>query len=174
MNLRLAQMMVVDLMRYHQLTAQGWRFRFDHARRRMGLCSYRKRIISLSKPLTLLNSEDQILDTILHEIAHALTPKDHGHGNEWKIMARSLGAKPERCTQASEIVQVKSDWKGQCLDCNVEIFRSRKPGLNTMLHAHHTPCKWKANKGKVVWTHRGRPVLRQYPQPMADAAQRIE
>jgi hypothetical protein len=44
-------------MRRHGLFEAGWRFRFDHARRRFGCCRYGPKLITLSRPLTLLNGE---------------------------------------------------------------------------------------------------------------------
>jgi predicted SprT family Zn-dependent metalloprotease len=94
MNLYLARDLARSLMAQHGL--RDWTFRFDHARRRFGKCSTRRKLISLSRPLTLLNSEDEVRDTILHEIAHALTPDD-GHGKRWKAMCNQIGARPVRC-----------------------------------------------------------------------------
>ena len=79
MHLIDARNLAWDLMRQHGLADLGWRFRFDHARRRFGSCKYREKAITLSRPLTLLNGEAEVRDTVLHEIAHALCPGD-GHG----------------------------------------------------------------------------------------------
>src|SRR5215207_599997 len=87
----------------HGLLAGGWRFRFDNARRRFGSCRSREKVITLSRPLTLLNGEEQVRDTILHEIAHALTPDD-GHGPQWRAKCREVGARPERCYGEAEVV----------------------------------------------------------------------
>ena len=53
----------------------GYSFKFDNAKRRFGQCSYTDKRISLSKPLASNNLDNffQINDTILHEIAHALS-----------------------------------------------------------------------------------------------------
>ncbi len=88
-------------MRRHGLS--GWRFRFDHARRRFGSCRPGEKVITLSRALTILNNEQQVRDTLLHEIAHALTPGE-GHGATWKAMCVRLGAKPERCYTTAEVV----------------------------------------------------------------------
>jgi predicted SprT family Zn-dependent metalloprotease len=83
-----------SLMAQHGLS--GWSFRFDHARRRFGSCRYRERVITLSRPLVLLNDVAEVRDTILHEIAHALSPGD-GHGPKWRAACRQIGARPVRC-----------------------------------------------------------------------------
>jgi predicted SprT family Zn-dependent metalloprotease len=93
-NLYEAHHLARDLMTRHGLS--DWRFHFDHARRRFGSCRLGTRTITLSRPLTLLNDIDQVRDTILHEIAHALAPGD-GHGAKWKAACRAIGAAPKRC-----------------------------------------------------------------------------
>ncbi len=94
MNLYEARNLARSLMAAHNLT--GWTFTFDHARRRFGACSPTRKRITLSRALTLLNGEGEVRDTILHEIAHALTPGD-GHGRQWKAMCLRIGARPVRC-----------------------------------------------------------------------------
>ena len=94
MNLYAAKHLARTLMAAHGL--RDWSFHFDHARRRFGTCQPTRRCITLSRMLTLLNDEDEVRDTILHEIAHALTPGD-GHGPRWKAMCVKIGANPRRC-----------------------------------------------------------------------------
>ena len=101
MNLYVARDLARTLMARHGLT--GWAFRFDHARRRFGSCSTVRKRITLSRPLTLLNEEAEVRDTILHEIAHALAPGD-GHGRAWKAACVRVGAKPVRCYTEATVV----------------------------------------------------------------------
>jgi predicted SprT family Zn-dependent metalloprotease len=100
MNLHLARIQARTLMQQHGLA--DWMFRFDHARRRFGSCRYGRKIITLSKHLTFLNAEEQVRDTILHEIAHALTP-GNGHGRKWKATCIRIGAQPTRCYSDHEV-----------------------------------------------------------------------
>ena len=102
MNLYEAAHLARSLMTEHGLV--GWSFAFDHARRRFGSCNHTRRRISLSRPLVLLNGIDEVRDTILHEIAHALCPPDEGHGPLWRATCRRIGAKPKRCYSEAEVV----------------------------------------------------------------------
>ena len=117
MNLFAARHLAITLMADHNLV--GWSFTFDHARRRFGSCRFREKRITLSRHLTFLNTEEQVRDTILHEIAHALCPRD-GHGAAWKEMCRRIGAKPERCYQSEDVVtppRRPAPWKIGCPRC---------------------------------------------------------
>ena len=84
------------LMRKHGLIQKGWQFQFDHARARAGQCRYDKKLISLSRHFTAHASHAEITDTILHEIAHALTPM-RGHDRVWRQVALAIGCKAQRC-----------------------------------------------------------------------------
>jgi predicted SprT family Zn-dependent metalloprotease len=103
MNLYEAGHLARELMRQHGLA--GWTFEFDHARRRFGRCDYTHRRISLSKSLTFLNPMEEVRDTILHEIAHALTP-GAGHGARWRNKCRMIGARARRCFTEEQVVTV--------------------------------------------------------------------
>ena len=104
-----------------------WRFEFDHARRRFGCCKYAQKAITLSRPLTLLNTEVEVRDTILHEIAHALTPGD-GHGARWRAACMRLGAKPQRCYRDNEVVappRRAAAYRYGCAPCGWWVERHR-------------------------------------------------
>jgi predicted SprT family Zn-dependent metalloprotease len=76
-----------------------WKFRFNKRKRALGLCSPRDRTIYLSSYFLNKVSDAETLDTIRHEIAHALEAVRHGtsgHGPVWKAIAVEVGAKPER------------------------------------------------------------------------------
>lgn len=109
----------------HGLT--DWSFTFDNAKRRFGVCRARSKVISLSLPLTKLNNEREVLDTILHEVAHALAGPNAGHGYKWKLKAAEIGARAERCYQANVVVQPPHLYTVTCTACGTTGNRHRKP-----------------------------------------------
>jgi predicted SprT family Zn-dependent metalloprotease len=108
MTLHQAKHKARELMNQHGLSE--WKFEFDRAKRRYGLCSYSRKTISLSAHLVPLNSDEETIDTILHEIAHALSwikYNHRGHGAIWKMVCRQIGARPERCYSSAKVSQPK-------------------------------------------------------------------
>lgn len=111
------------------LTRHGlphWGFAFDRARRRLGSCDYRARRITLSLTLTVLNPETVVRDTILHEIAHALTPGAR-HGPAWRAQASAIGASPRARVGATEVTLPPSPYALVCDTCQARIDRFRQP-----------------------------------------------
>lgn len=88
---------------------------FNGRRRCLGICKQqtvnrRKRVttIELSGYIVRLPRED-IIDTIRHELAHAVAGPKEGHGRLWKEAAVRLGARPHRC--AREGMMREGDYK---------------------------------------------------------------
>lgn len=82
----------------------GWRFSWNKRSRTAGLCVYgNKKEIQLSSVCVNSMSREQIEDTILHEIAHAIAGYSAAHGPAWKRVCVQIGAKPVACIKASEL-----------------------------------------------------------------------
>lgn len=126
MNLHEAKELAEKLMRQHGITEQGWSFQFDNAKRRFGRCSYRSKTISLSWNLTQLNTIKEVKDTILHEIAHALCPKQ-GHNHVWRRKAIEIGCNGERCYNSDKVVTVQGNYVAICVGCGKQHNKFRKP-----------------------------------------------
>ena len=111
------------LLREHDL--EGWSIVADRAKTRAGVCRFGRRQIGLSTPLTTLHSDEEVLDTILHEIAHAIVGPQHGHDAIWRAKAREIGSSGERCVPA-DAPRVPGDWVGRC-PAGHEKHRHRAP-----------------------------------------------
>ncbi|EKU95870.1 SprT-like domain-containing protein [Actinobaculum massiliense] len=115
MNLAEAEDRAWSLMCVHGLVERGWTFAFDRAKCRYGLTNFRTRRISLSRQLTATALPDEVQDTILHEIAHALAGPHHHHDAYWKEIATSLGATPRRGRRrAPDAPRPASKWIAVC------------------------------------------------------------
>lgn len=110
MELEAARDLATALIARHGL---DWEFGWDHARRRAGQANFTLRRITLSKHLTTLCSEEQVRQTVLHEIAHALVGPGHGHGAVWKRMAHRIGADSSRVT-GPDFPRVAAPWRATC------------------------------------------------------------
>jgi hypothetical protein len=61
-----------DLFQQHGLDLWGWKLEFRNYGHRLGTCCSRRRVIALNAFYADRNAEAVVLDTLLHEIAHAL------------------------------------------------------------------------------------------------------
>lgn len=126
MNIEQASQLGWQLLSEHGLARNGWQFRWSNSKVVFGICRYSRRYIELSRPLTELNTETHVRDTILHEIAHALAG-DVGHSAKWKAQAKTIGARPERYYRASDVVMPKARYEAVCPKCKQVKSRYRKP-----------------------------------------------
>ena len=131
MDINAAFTLLKDEMTNYDLIAEGWTSKLDDSRRRFGVCMPKEKVISLSRLLIELNSEEEVRDTILHEIAHALAWERHrancGHDQRWKDICIEIGARPERCFDDS-VIQPDAPWM-LCHSETGEVFSTyhRKP-----------------------------------------------
>jgi predicted SprT family Zn-dependent metalloprotease len=151
LDLKEARHLATGLMARHRLT--GWQLLFDNAKTRAGACRSDRREITLSRPLISLYSPEQVTDTMLHEIAHALAGSAHGHDKKWRTIARRIGYPGGRCLPP-DAPQVEGPWVGICA-----------AGHRTT--AHRRPvrvrsCPQCSTRFTVAacyaWTYQGRPA----------------
>lgn len=151
MDLRDAYALAEHLLERHGLV--DWSITYDSAKKRAGICRFGPREIGLSAPLTALHGLDEVTDTILHEIAHALAGPQHGHDATWREVARQIGCSAQRCVPA-DAPRVEHDWLGVC-PAGHTTGRHRRPE-RVMSCAH---CSSTFDLGHLIaWTHRGRPA----------------
>jgi predicted SprT family Zn-dependent metalloprotease len=141
-------------MEEHGLFDKLWHFDFEACKRSLGRCHYNLRKITLSKWYVELNEEDDVEDTILHEIAHALSflrygRDGQGHGRLWKRVCGEIGASPERIHKGIlEYPDNHHKYVDDCV-CGITYKRHRKSRGN-----YHCPkCKQPLydKKAKASW-----------------------
>lgn len=148
MDLADAQHMARELMDEHGLTT--WSLVFDRAKRRAGVCRAGEQTIGLSRPLTRVHTREQVRDTVLHEIAHALVGPRAGHGPRWQDAALAIGARPHRCLP-DDAAKIPGSWQGTC-PAGHTIDRHRRPSRVTACRE----CSATFDPSSIfAWTHHG-------------------
>lgn len=147
MDLNRAERIAIDLMLHHGLSY--WGFKFDNPLRRLGMCSHKQRIISLGRHATTVNSEEQVVNTILHEIAHALVGGKHNHDGVWQAKCLEIGGDGQRCSDIT--LKATPKYKISCGTCyDVFSYYRRPKFLSHLSEAWCQKCGKDKSKGKLV------------------------
>ena len=127
------------------LTARGWSFTFDRARRRAGCCYGSDKVITLSPKLSVEMPWGDIEDVIRHEIAHALDFEHRGHSGhdeDWKIWALYCGARPQRCYSFTPALDPDAPYRGSCPRCDYARDFYRQPIRAYSCRSCKRPRSW--------------------------------
>ena len=137
---RRSQAWAVAVMRSFGL--DGWRFQYNRRLTSMGLCHHGLHRIELSIYLAERNPLEEVLETLKHEICHALVGPRHGHDAVWKSNGDKVGCNPERCGQAD---MPEGRWRAVCNGCGATHDRHRRPSRPLFCRG----CG--LEKGKLTW-----------------------
>lgn len=102
-----------------------YKIEIDNSKRRMGRHRGSRKIISLSKSHILHSPPEDVTDTLLHEIAHAIAGGFNGHNDIWKKVCIEVGCKPERLGK-NKSMEVTANWVGECPNGHASL-RIKKP-----------------------------------------------
>ncbi|MBI1336000.1 MAG: hypothetical protein GC164_03455 [Phycisphaera sp.] len=147
----------------HGLIAGGWLLRWGNGRRQFGVCEIKHtrnrrtgkttttRTIRLSRHLALLNTDAEVRDTILHEIAHALAGTKHGHDEVWKQTCRRIGANPRRLMDDT-VHTPAARYQLTCPSCR-KVLANRHRVMRES-HLRRAYCRWCGpdTMGKLLMT----------------------
>lgn len=135
---------------FAQYNLTGWTFKgYDNAKTRAGWCLGGKhKVIGLSKHFVLNNTAEEIKNTIVHEIAHAIDNEIRGksnHDDHWRSIALALGDDGHRCYDSTKVAMPVGKYLYVCPEesCKREV-RYHKRKSNT---ACGVCCK-KYNRGR--------------------------
>lgn len=111
------------VMAEHGLIDEGWHLRIGSACRKFGSCNYSRRRITISGTLAAINSDAEVMDTILHEVAHALCSPGVGHGLLWRHEFLRIGGNGSRL---GSYRTPPKKFLGTCPGCKVTLRRNRR------------------------------------------------
>lgn len=97
----------------------GWTVGFDNADSRAGQCNFTAQRISYSVLFMLTATKQERLNTMLHEVAHAITGPNHGHDADWESNFVALGGNGSAFAYASSesYTEDRYLWIGVCPTC---------------------------------------------------------
>lgn len=123
----------------------GYSFEWSRHARTAGMCLYGPRLIQVSRPIAALNSYEDMLPTLFHEVAHGLAGHAAGHGPKWRKLCLELGGNGQRTSQSLTVPIGK--WQAKCL-CGKMYSRIRKPAKGGVYYCPRCP-----KKQALLWTH---------------------
>lgn len=132
---------------------ESWTFTFDRAKTRAGKCNFDRREISLSRYLAEKHTDEQVMQTLLHEVAHAKVGPRAGHGPVWASYAAQIGYTGGR-THTAPVADEFAKWVGICPSGH-EVFRFRRPGAKPMSCAK---CSKRFDKRFLIGWYERQPV----------------
>jgi len=130
MNITEARRLYTDLKNGYGLN--DWKVEFNNNVSRAGVCNYDKKTLFISKKILSHASDEQIKNTMLHEIAHALEYEKTGtsnHGWRFQNICHDIGCKVGYGSEMErdELFGTKYDkWTYTCQGCGQTFGTSRK------------------------------------------------
>lgn len=120
----LVERIAKELMQDHGLTSEGWHFQWSRGKCIAGLCSYSRKTVFLSMHMVCSPKVkiDDIRNTLLHEIAHALTP-GAGHNQVWRQKAIDIGCDGSRCHDFGSLAEPAFTYTCTCGACTGKVHK---------------------------------------------------
>lgn len=78
-----------------RVSLSGWTVTVSNKKSLYGLADFANKNIEISLPCANQGDDEGLLETILHEIAHALCDEKVHHGQKWKDEYRRIGGNPK-------------------------------------------------------------------------------
>lgn len=105
-------------------------FAWSRTKNSFGDYYWKSKRIRLSSVLVPQMTEEEVSNTVKHEIAHSLSPAGHGHGPIWQsFMVNMFGLPPNRCSDIEvDLTKIKGTWRSVCPNGHrSDIVFMRKP-----------------------------------------------
>jgi hypothetical protein len=116
----------------------------NRRKRAFGVCDYSLKRVELSSILTPNCTDESTIETIYHEVAHALCP-GHNHDKLWKKVCIGLGGNGERCGGDENYINGDKQFLVEmtkytriCPVCGNKTPASRRPKINSSCGLHNT------------------------------------
>lgn len=137
-----------QMMKQHGL--EGWRLDVsDRLIRTHAKTNSTQKTITFSRVYLENNSEERCMNTLLHELAHAIVGAHHQHDEVWRQKARELGCNGQRLGEND--VKVLKKFVGTCPNCSVSYTTNRRKST-----AICRPCN-RSGSGQFKFVYKDNP-----------------
>ena len=136
-----------DLMRFHKLDCD-WGFRFNNTRINIGQCNFSKNVIQFSNHYIPILSKKEIVNIILHEIAHALVGVGHNHDAVWQKKAIEIGCDGKRLYDGEG--SINYPYTAKCKKCGNVYHKIRLPKNGRTYSCGNCDSKYNPNN-ILIW-----------------------
>ena len=149
-----AQKLALREMAKWKLIDNGWTFGWmsRRATQTCGQCVYRAKAIRLNPRHVELNTPEVVLDTVRHEIAHAMVGSRANHGPAWRECAVRVGATPERAAgdEVTSVPRQPFRWTATCRDCGAVMRRRQLTKRAISGGLRHKGCESELRWERIV------------------------
>lgn len=142
MNLNDIRQTATNLLIENGLSA--WSFSFNNNKRRVAVCKHGDQRIEISQVFTPHMTDAQILNSLTHEIAHALMGPGYGHSASWQARHIMLGGDGKRCAGLNQPVD-SYKWVIVCAVDRRELGRVNRRGARldkSLCRCHRAALSW--------------------------------
>lgn len=122
-KIRIALIRIAEITRAYGLG--NYTIRLDKTRRRVACYYHSRKLFSYSRYFIIASTEDQLVDTVLHEIAHALVVPGSGHNKVWSDTYKRIGGGKNGSKALNNIDMSIERYKLFCPGCNSEYYVNR-------------------------------------------------
>lgn len=139
--------MARDLMTHYGL--REWAFKWNNRMTQFGVCVHSRHTLAFSRPLASVRTEEDMLNTITHEIAHAVLGPWHDHDEVWRLKAIELGSDGEARHELPQSADILYKHEYKCRDC-VFVYKSFRRLSHVSLR-RHMACKAMGKEGRLIY-----------------------
>ncbi|QPI13848.1 hypothetical protein MYO4S_00092 [Serratia phage 4S] len=110
MTVEQAHKIMAELFAKHNM--QGWKFEIisSRSKRNIAMCWHGRKLITFQDRYFFAMTWNQVMDTLLHELAHGIAGYSAGHGPEWRKVCMELGCTPRAMTNLRADPGFRQDW----------------------------------------------------------------
>lgn len=121
--MKIAKVKEIVEQKINQANLIGWTVVYNNTVNTCGTCNYHYKVITISKKHCQVATDEEVFDTICHEVAHAVVGYDDNHSEIWFNECIKLGGTGNITSNQT----IPYRYKGVCGKCSAVYKRHTAP-----------------------------------------------